>query len=55
MKNEKEKSEEVARTTVRLPKGLLIDFRVQSVKEGRAMSQIIMELIKEYLAKKGKS
>ena len=51
--NKSKHTDEIVQSTVRLPKKLLIDFRVQSVQEGRSMSKIMADLIKEYLKKKG--
>jgi hypothetical protein len=54
VKDEKEnETNEIVQSTLRLPKKLLIDFKMQSIKERRSMSRIMIELIKEYLTKKG--
>jgi len=47
-------SDKIVQSSFRLPKTLLTDFKVQSVKEGRSMSKILTELIDQYLFKKRK-
>ncbi|MBC2704781.1 hypothetical protein [Desulfobacula sp.] len=42
---------ELKQLTLRIPKNLHTEFKVDSAKQGRSMGEVAIELIKKYLKK----
>ena len=54
-KRQRLEDEDLKQTSIRMPPELLLQVKIQSLKENRSMSMIVKELLEEYLRKKAKS